>query len=139
MTQVKVVRKETATGVVAQVKLSKRKPRRQPLPKHVRDRFACNDCGVNVLTSGEFYMCTAKIWEEQLGLGWRDNLCIGCLEQRLGRKVGPLWQVNSDFSLPPNYPWMYPTAPRLLDRYGFKQDVKGNWFDPARRKKGPTT
>jgi hypothetical protein len=109
----------------------RRKPCRQSLPKHVRDRYTCNDCSVNVLTSGEFYMLNPEIWEKQLGLGWEDNLCIGCLEQRLGRKVGPLWQVNSDFMLPPHSSWMHPASPRLMDRYGFKQDAKGNWFDPG--------
>jgi hypothetical protein len=50
-------------------------------------KFLCNDCGVDVLVSGDWYMATAKVWEKQLGLGWNDNLCIKCLEKRLGRKV----------------------------------------------------
>jgi hypothetical protein len=108
------------------------KRRRQPLPKRVRDRYVCNDCDVNVLTAGEFYMLKPEIWEGQLGLGWEDNLCIGCLEQRLGRKVGPLFV---DFAWSPNYRWMYPTSPRLLDRYGFKQDAKGKWFYPGLQRK----
>ena len=54
--------------------------RRQPLPAAVRDKYKCNDCGVNVLTTGEFYMLDQDIWEKDLGLGWNDNLCIGCLE-----------------------------------------------------------
>jgi hypothetical protein len=49
-------------------------------------RYRCLDCGVNVVTAGEFYMLNSEIWEGQLGLGWSDNLCIGCLETRLGRK-----------------------------------------------------
>jgi hypothetical protein len=114
-------------------KLRKRKRRRQPLPKDQRDRYTCNDCGVNVLTSGEFYMLHPEIWQGQLGLGWSDNLCIGCLEQRLGRRVGPLF--GGDFCSTPNYPWMYPPSPRLMDRYGFKQDAKGKWdYAPQQRK-----
>jgi hypothetical protein len=47
----------------------------------------CNDCGVDVLASGDWYMATPELWERRLGLGWNDNLCIACLEKRLGRAV----------------------------------------------------
>ena len=29
-------------------------------------RYRCNDCGVNVVTAGDFYMLQPKIWEDQL-------------------------------------------------------------------------
>jgi hypothetical protein len=74
-------------------------------------RYKCNDCGVNVVTIGEFYMLTPNIWERQLGLGWDDNLCIGCLEKRLGRKVS-----MNDMSSFPHYSWMQPTSIRLKHR-----------------------
>jgi hypothetical protein len=74
-------------------------------------RYRCNDCGVNVVTAGDFYMLQPKISEDQLGLGWDDNLCIGCLEQRLGRKVTPL-----DMCGLPQYPWMKPMSIRLAHR-----------------------
>jgi hypothetical protein len=48
--------------------------------------YRCNDCGVDVLASGDWYMADPKLWK-RLGLGWKDNLCIACLEQRLGRAV----------------------------------------------------
>jgi hypothetical protein len=54
-------------------------------------RFRCLDCGVNVVTSGDWYMATSEIWEK-LGLGWEDNLCVACLEKRLGRKLRPMLQ-----------------------------------------------
>jgi hypothetical protein len=47
----------------------------------------CNDCGVDCVEIGEYYMASPEVWERQLGLGWHDNLCIGCLEKRLGRRV----------------------------------------------------
>ena len=47
----------------------------------------CNDCGVDVLRTGNWYMATPDLWEKKLGLGWNDNLCIACLEKRLGRKA----------------------------------------------------
>ena len=80
-------------------------------------RYTCNDCGVNVVTIGEFYMLRPEIWEGQLGLGREDNLCIGCLEARLGRKVGP---GLVDFCHFPVYPWLRPISDRLLNRYGFE-------------------
>jgi hypothetical protein len=110
---------------------AKTKRRRQPLPAAVRDKYKCNDCGVNVLTTGEFYMLDQDIWEKDLGLGWNDNLCIGCLESRIGRKLkGPI----EDFMLIPSYPWMYPASDRMMDRYGFIKNAKGEWVHPANEK-----
>ena len=42
----------------------------------------CNDCGVDVLRTGNWYMATPELWEKKFGLGWNDNLCIDCLEKR---------------------------------------------------------
>jgi hypothetical protein len=50
-------------------------------------RHRCVDCGVNVIRIGDYYMLRSAIWQDQLGLGWHDNLCIACVEQRLGRKL----------------------------------------------------
>ena len=47
----------------------------------------CNDCGVDVWEIGDWYMAPSKIWGDKLGLGWDDNLCLTCLERRLGRPV----------------------------------------------------
>jgi hypothetical protein len=57
------------------------------LSKEKLAHFRCNDCGVNVVEIGDWYMATPEIWKEQLSLGWNDNLCIACLEQQLGRRV----------------------------------------------------
>ena len=81
--------------------------------------LACNDCGVDVVAAGEYYMLRSDIWKEQLGLGWSDNLCIGCLEQRLGRTV-----TLRDFGSFPSYPWMQPASDRLMDRFGFKKKTQ---------------
>jgi len=95
-------------------------------------RYACNDCGVNVVTIGEFYMLHPDIWEDQLGLDWNDNLCIGCLEARIGRQV-----TFADMISIPSYSWMQPSSDRLLDRLGFKKH-NGKWRHksekPKRRK-----
>jgi hypothetical protein len=49
----------------------------------------CDDCGVDIRKAGEYLMLSPEIWDEALGLGWGDNLCIGCVEKRLGRRIGP--------------------------------------------------
>ena len=65
-----------------------------------RPVWICNDCGVDCAKIGEYYMACSSLWEGELGLGLNDNLCIGCLEKRLGRRITML-----DFSRWPNSPW----------------------------------
>jgi hypothetical protein len=62
---------------------------------------ACADCGVGTIRAGEWYMVCNEVWEQ----AWRGRrkwwhdlpgqevLCIGCLEQRLGRTL-----MASDFT-----------------------------------------
>jgi len=64
------------------------KRERVVLPPEVLARFVCLDCGVNVVESGDWYMARPEIWDG-LGLGWHDNLCVACLEARLGRRLRP--------------------------------------------------
>jgi hypothetical protein len=81
------------------------------LSKKELARYRCNDCSINVVTAGEFYMLKGEIWEGQLGLGLHDNLCIGCLEKRLGRKVS-----LRDMGSLQSYPWTKPPSVRLEHR-----------------------
>jgi hypothetical protein len=78
---------------------------------HNKHRYLCNDCGIDTVAAGEFYRLRPEIWSGQLGLGERDNLCIGCLEKRLGRKI-----TLRDLGGFPHYPWMKPLSLRLLHR-----------------------
>ena len=50
-------------------------------------RHVCKDCPANVIEIGEYYLVSPQLWEDKLHLKWDDNLCIGCLETRLGRKL----------------------------------------------------
>ena len=50
-------------------------------------RHVCIDCGVNVIEKGDYTMIDPKIWREQFGLKDKDNLCIDCIEKRLGREI----------------------------------------------------
>jgi hypothetical protein len=57
----------------------------------------CADCGVDTNAIGEWYMVKDDVWEQawagrrRLPYG-QEILCIGCLEQRLGRTL-----MNCDF------------------------------------------
>ena len=49
--------------------------------------FICLDCTACTLCLSEYYMVTDQVWLAS-GLGLDDGmLCIGCLEQRLGRML----------------------------------------------------
>ena len=52
-----------------------------------RRRCICNDCGVDIVKAGEYVMLDLQIWVHELGLDLHDNLCIGCVEKRLGRRI----------------------------------------------------
>lgn len=56
----------------------------------MRDPY-CTTCGVNTMKIGEYYSVLKDIWE-RYGVG-RGMLCIGCLEERLGREL-----ASADFS-----------------------------------------
>jgi hypothetical protein len=61
----------------------------------------CADCKVDVAATGQYYHLRDEVWVGELGLGWHDNLCLGCLEKRLGRKVGlddfdMVWPCNRE-------------------------------------------
>jgi hypothetical protein len=53
----------------------------------VERRELCLDCGVDTIATGEYYMVRQELWTAAAG----DDgmLCVGCLEQRLGCRLGP--------------------------------------------------
>ena len=78
-------------------------------------------------------MVTPQIWEGQLGLNWDDNLCLDCLEVRLGRKL-----VVEDILTFPSYPGMRPISDRLMARYremGFKMAAEHRADEAVPRKR----
>jgi hypothetical protein len=70
----------------------------------------CNDCGVNVIEIGDYCMLLPEIWNDTFGLGSHDNLCIACIEKRLGRRL-----MAFDFSSFPTVEG-YPRSETLLSR-----------------------
>jgi hypothetical protein len=65
-------------------------------------RFRCRDCHVDTHNIGHYYMVTDELWAAS---GMKPNggmLCLGCLEQRIGRPL-----TVDDFTAfgPPAWPW----------------------------------
>ena len=53
------------------------------------DDDCCVDCNVNCLEINEYYMVTDSCWKRSGMEKYGGMLCIGCLEQRLGKKLTP--------------------------------------------------
>jgi hypothetical protein len=79
--------------------------------------FNCNDCGINVIERGDFCMLQHEIWDDQFGLGLYDNLCLACIETRLGRPL-----TEHDCICFPRV-FGYPTSPALAERFGFAKHL----------------
>jgi hypothetical protein len=75
-------------------------------------RHRCRDCGVNVIKAGHYFMLQSEIWQEQFKLGWSDNLCLDCIEKRLGRRLC-FWDF---LSLPLQTVSGYPPSDALEER-----------------------
>jgi len=64
----------------------------------------CQDCGHDTYMMGELYMLQFYLWDDMLErTGWAHMLCIGCVEERLGRRL-----ERSDFiNCPLNFELRY--------------------------------
>ena len=81
----------------------------------------CEDCGVGTRTLGEYYAVKDYVWDYAWGgrrKPWHGSsgqeiLCIGCLENRIGRTL-----VASDFipDVPANDPNQDDISERMRDR-----------------------
>jgi hypothetical protein len=49
--------------------------------------FDCADCGVDTNLNGEYYMVNDDMWETAAEDVVDGMLCIGCLEDRIGREL----------------------------------------------------
>jgi hypothetical protein len=72
--------------------------------------FICKDCKVDTLAIDEYYMVTDEVWE-MANPQRRGMLCIGCLEDRLGRQL-----TASDFTDVPLNSGMFGFSERLAAR-----------------------
>jgi hypothetical protein len=92
-------------------------------------RHKCVDCSINVIKAGDYCMINPKIWEGKFGLGWNDNLCIACIEARLGRKLRPWLDVTPALCIKD-----FPTSNTLLERFGFGEKVRKRAAKRSRQK-----
>lgn len=77
-------------------------------------RFICMGCGVNTHEINEYYMINKSTWYFVADSNPDGMLCIGCVEQKLGRKL-----TSKDFTTCPlnveslQFGWR---SERLMDR-----------------------
>lgn len=75
--------------------------------------FNCVDCSVNTHFIDEYYMVDFDLWNSVMGSQNTGMLCIGCLEDRIGRKL-----TTEDFiDAPINY-GCFGWSERMRDRLG---------------------
>jgi len=72
----------------------------------------CMDCKIDTRSIGEYFMINKDLWT--FGKGF---LCIGCLENRLGRKLEPKDFLLCPLNLSLLEFWDF-ASQRLLDRLG---------------------
>jgi hypothetical protein len=86
---------------------------RARFPDHnLRRRWLCVDCGTDTDKLSEYYSVTNKVWADAGMRADGGQLCIGCLEVRLGRKL-----YRSDFKkCPLNDGGLFPQSERLKER-----------------------
>lgn len=77
--------------------------------------FNCHDCGINTVAINEYYMVNKPLW---ISSGMDTGmLCIGCLEERIGRQLVP-----DDFTdYPVNRPETSVHSSRLANRLGYRR------------------
>lgn len=82
--------------------------------------FNCMDCDVDTKAIHEYYTVWDSVW---LFANPADHgiLCIGCLEERLGRRL-----VSTDF---PDFPinYIFQQSNRLRDRIGVLESAGINY------------
>ena len=81
-----------------------------------RRMFLCDDCGVNTSRIKEFYMVHDDIWDS-VSENLYGMLCVGCLEERLGRRLTP-----ADFMDCPLNNWKLSSAPWTMRHLGRSSD-----------------
>jgi hypothetical protein len=76
-------------------------------------RHKCIGCGINVIRAGDYCMLRNEIWQGTLGLKWQDNMCVACIEGRIGRQL-----TISDFIAFPSVE-RFRISDALRNRLGF--------------------
>lgn len=81
---------------------------------HPHVTFDCKDCGVDTDSICEYYMVKDSLWKKAVKKDTEIILCIGCLEDRIGRELTP-----EDFTeAPVNTFSFFKRSARLKTRLG---------------------
>jgi hypothetical protein len=99
-------------------------------PPTIRTR--CADCNIGTITLGEWYMVRDDVWQHAWAgrlKRWREApgqqvLCVGCLEQRIGRKLD-----RNDFTEVNN-----PRQPGISARLTARLQARGNELPPRKER-----
>ena len=81
------------------------------MAKKSRRRFLCVDCGVDTGRIGEYYFIHTPLWLSVID-SIAGMLCVGCLENRLGRQL----RRNDFTNAWINNPRHHPVSQRLMSR-----------------------
>lgn len=74
---------------------------------------ACTDCNTNTREAHEYYMVNFDLWRAS-GAG-EGMLCIGCLEDRIGRQLVPGDFIDAPINTDPEDE-LWERSPRLRNR-----------------------
>lgn len=78
------------------------------------NRFLCMVCNMDTNITNEYYMVQDEIWNEVTkNLDHDGMLCVGCLEDILGRKL-----TEKDFTNCPVNDGIFGLSERILNRMG---------------------
>ena len=80
--------------------------------------WRCLDCGVNTDAIDEYYMLNSDLWAV-VNPDITGNLCIGCVESRLGRALTPADFTDGQI----NDPAKFRRSARLCDRLGAQKPL----------------
>jgi hypothetical protein len=58
--------------------------------RHCARQFCCVDCAVDTAAIGEYYMVWPDVWERAEVAPDDGMLCVGCLEDRIERRLSTL-------------------------------------------------
>jgi hypothetical protein len=87
------------------------------------DGYLCKDCTKSTSKMDEYYMVKDEIWLEAGMEPDSGMLCIGCLEERIGRQL-----TNPDFKdLPINNPSFFDQSRRLKNRLTIDREPDTLW------------
>lgn len=101
-----------------------REPTREEVSAYILSgRYDCTGCGINTSRADEYYMIQHDLWASTSA--GRGMLCVGCLEEKIGRRLEPADFIDCDLNFGP---YMRDGSPRrksrrLAERMGLTAEI----------------